>query len=451
MAFRALLFSKNASLADQLAPVLQEADIHADVCSDIFSAIEKGTKQPYACIIADWTDQPEAGFLFKRARESGLNRSAATIAVVDRDPTPDEEREHRLEFLIYRPITSDEAAAVLTKARQQMQMHSAAFATDAGAFIDRPEPESTTPEDPNLVETAANLPDALSPIVLPETAEAMHSFREESSESDRSRFSSALRLIAASLLLCGAGYFVWAAAPTFHYLATSKEGAFHILRDSVSALFNSARSVRQPVTIQVPPDPYYTRTPPNPSSPSEPVGVISAGIDISDGGRRLHPAYDFPLQEPELHVDPVQTRPKRAPLPESLRTSAPITPPPSMTVTPGQIMPVSAPPPVSPIPSQSGDSIRLTEGMARALAVHTVDPVYPPEARAQRLQGSVVLQAVIGRDGSVQDLKLLRGYFVLGKAAIAAVKQWRFRPSTINGRPVEAQTVITVNFIYSAS
>jgi periplasmic protein TonB len=55
---------------------------------------------------------------------------------------------------------------------------------------------------------------------------------------------------------------------------------------------------------------------------------------------------------------------------------------------------------------------------------------------------------VIGRDGSVQDLKLVRGYFVLGRAAIAAVKQWRFRPYTLNGRPVQAQTVITFNFSY---
>lgn len=450
MAFRALLFSKSPDLVNQLAPVLEEANIHAEVCSDIFSAIEKGTKQPYACVIADWMDQPEAGFLLKRARESSFNRRAATIAIVDRDPTPDEEREHRLEFLIYRPITSDEAAAVLAKARQQMQLHSAAFATDATAFAERAESEGPQ-EDPNLLETAANLPDALSSTVLPEPAGETDTLSDESTDSGQSRFRSTLRLIAVSLLLFTAGYFVWAAAPTFRYLATSREGAIRILRDSVSAVFNSARSARKPIPIEVQPDPYYTRTPSNPTRQSEPVGVISAGIDLSDGGRRLRSAYDFPLPVPELPAEPIQSRPKRAPLPESLRSSAPITPPPSITVTPGQMMPVSAAPPVSPIPSQYGDSIRLSEEAARALAVHTVDPVYPMEARAQKLQGPVVLQAVIGKDGSVQDLKLVRGYFVLGKAAIAAVKQWRFRPSAINGRAVEAHTTITVNFTYSGS
>jgi protein TonB len=75
-----------------------------------------------------------------------------------------------------------------------------------------------------------------------------------------------------------------------------------------------------------------------------------------------------------------------------------------------------------------------------------VDPVYPPQAAAQKLQGPVVLQATIGRDGSVEDLKIVRGYFVLGRAAIAAVKQWRFQPYILNGRPAETQTVLTINF-----
>ena len=80
------------------------------------------------------------------------------------------------------------------------------------------------------------------------------------------------------------------------------------------------------------------------------------------------------------------------------------------------------------------------------MLVHSVDPVYPPEALPHKVQGPVVLQALIGRDGSVQDLKIVRGYFVLGRAAIAAVKQWRFQPYVLNGHPAEAQTVLTFNF-----
>lgn len=121
-----------------------------------------------------------------------------------------------------------------------------------------------------------------------------------------------------------------------------------------------------------------------------------------------------------------------------------------MTVNPAQMMPVSTPPPPASW-QQTGEPIQLSEPAARALMLQSVNPVYPPEALPQKLQGAVVLQVAIGRDGSVQELKLVRGYFVLAKAAIAAVKQWRFKPSVSGGHPVEAQTVITVNFGYPPS
>ena len=63
-----------------------------------------------------------------------------------------------------------------------------------------------------------------------------------------------------------------------------------------------------------------------------------------------------------------------------------------------------------------------------------------------KLRGPVVLQATIGRDGTVEDLKIVRGSFVLSKAAIAAVKQWRFQPYTVNGRAAQTQTFLTINF-----
>ena len=62
------------------------------------------------------------------------------------------------------------------------------------------------------------------------------------------------------------------------------------------------------------------------------------------------------------------------------------------------------------------------------------------------LQGPVVLQAWIGRDGSVRELKLVNGSFLLAKAAVSAVKQWRYRPYVRNGVAVEAETYVTVNF-----
>jgi len=80
--------------------------------------------------------------------------------------------------------------------------------------------------------------------------------------------------------------------------------------------------------------------------------------------------------------------------------------------------------------------------------IHRVEPQYPQQALAQRLEGPVVLQAWIARDGSVRDLKLVKGYFVLGRAAVDAVKQWRFKPYSPYGKAMDFQTVLTVNFKY---
>jgi protein TonB len=73
-------------------------------------------------------------------------------------------------------------------------------------------------------------------------------------------------------------------------------------------------------------------------------------------------------------------------------------------------------------------------------------PSYPEQAVKAGLQGPVTLQAWIGRDGTIQDLKLVRGSFLLGQAAYRAVKQWRYQPYLINGRAVEAETFVTVDF-----
>ena len=92
------------------------------------------------------------------------------------------------------------------------------------------------------------------------------------------------------------------------------------------------------------------------------------------------------------------------------------------------------------------EPVALSEELSRRLLLQKVLPSYPEQAVKARVQGPVVLQAWIGRDGTIQDLKLVRGSLLLGKAAYRAVKQWRYQPYLINGRAVEAETFVTVDF-----
>ena len=95
--------------------------------------------------------------------------------------------------------------------------------------------------------------------------------------------------------------------------------------------------------------------------------------------------------------------------------------------------------------------MRIASRIAEANLIHDVPPQYPTEAGRARIEGTVVLMAVIGKDGTVQDVRVESGLPMLAQAAIDAVKQWRYKPYLIDGQPVEVDSRITINFTLSAS
>lgn len=93
--------------------------------------------------------------------------------------------------------------------------------------------------------------------------------------------------------------------------------------------------------------------------------------------------------------------------------------------------------------------VRVPARVAEANLVYDIAPKYPPEAGQARIEGTVVLLAVIRKDGTVEDVRVESGLPVLAQAAIEAVKQWRYRPYLLNGEPVEINSQITINFTLS--
>ncbi len=92
------------------------------------------------------------------------------------------------------------------------------------------------------------------------------------------------------------------------------------------------------------------------------------------------------------------------------------------------------------------EPVKLTESVVRGLLAQLVDPAYPDGGKASGQRGTVVLQVLIGRDGSVQDAMFMQGSLMFARAAIDGVKQWKFKPYSLNGRPVAVQSLITLNF-----
>jgi TonB family protein len=88
----------------------------------------------------------------------------------------------------------------------------------------------------------------------------------------------------------------------------------------------------------------------------------------------------------------------------------------------------------------------ISQGMTGGILDHRVNPVYPPGALAMKLEGQVVLAAVVTKTGEVRDVRLVKGSPILARAAMDAVKQWHYKPYRLNGEPLESQTEITVQF-----
>lgn len=100
--------------------------------------------------------------------------------------------------------------------------------------------------------------------------------------------------------------------------------------------------------------------------------------------------------------------------------------------------------------ANAGNRVQLSPQTAQSVSV-SVPPNYPLLARQMKVQGAVNLQALISRDGTIQELQILSGPGILANAAREAVKQWHFKPYLQNGQPVETQARITVNFTISTN
>jgi protein TonB len=107
---------------------------------------------------------------------------------------------------------------------------------------------------------------------------------------------------------------------------------------------------------------------------------------------------------------------------------------------------VAAAPPKKVEAPKQVQRIKVGGQVQEARLISQPKPAYPPLARSTRIQGPVVMSAVISKEGTIEELKLISGHPLLAPAAMAAVKQWRYKPLMLNDEAVEVETTITVNF-----
>jgi TonB family protein len=193
-----------------------------------------------------------------------------------------------------------------------------------------------------------------------------------------------------------------------------------------------------------------TSVPPK-SAPSKPeAGVVSRSTTSKTGdvlknaaaiqrvGSDAHPASGTQV------APPLTSQASSAPSPQNAE-APPNEPPPTV-----EIAASTEPDLISGMGAGTGTmpalGARVSQGITQGALVHQVQPAYPSQAWAQRIAGSVVLDATIGANGSVRKLDLISGAPLLATAAKEAVRQWKYSPALLNGSPIEVQKRITVVF-----
>lgn len=175
------------------------------------------------------------------------------------------------------------------------------------------------------------------------------------------------------------------------------------------------------VFAMAPPPPIAVAVPPPPAA-SVPVAVNAEPVNVNAA----------PLEAPTgISVEPDVMLPAAPALELPARDSTAV----SLAAPPAQLTP---PPSTRPVP--------VGGAVGEPRKTHHVAPVYPPVARAARRSGMVILEATIGRDGSVREARVLRSDPMFDTAALDAVKQWRYTTPTLNNVPIDVTMTVTVRF-----
>jgi protein TonB len=470
-----LLFSSDEKASRALTQAFRELEFEVEVCPEIFSAVEKITGRSFDVVVSDWNEGLEAAFLLKTSRELKVNQAAFAIAIAYPEAAK-AAREAGADLILSRPIVAQDVKyALLTcdpfLAHMKTWLPRLGFSPHEEPGPKRPEPKPVPgpatsvaqPARPNLPWPSPPAPPSVkasAPVVPAESIfdeDLLYRSRVQTTFQAREpSFSSAAALrrktpsrvlptMAIAIAFLSVGYVfsepLRGQGPTTGRVAQICDRVL----ERTQAWLRPSDERKTMAAARAPEEQMAENDSPPPTPSRRGAGHISV-TEVKDpfATDAAAPAPDPPptrrvqvqplrieTQHPEPQATPHAAAP---PLPDSLRAP----------VQNATMRSVAAR--ITPSLLAALEPVALSEDFSRRLLLQKVLPHYPEQAIRARLQGPVVLQAWIGRDGTIQELKLIRGSLLLGQAAYQAVKQWRYQPYLVNGRAVEAQTLVTVDF-----
>jgi TonB family protein len=458
MSPRSLLFSSDQETSRRLSQALNELEFNAESCPEIFAALKTLTSRSFAIIIVDWDEGLEASFLLKTARELHSNREAFVI-VIGRSEASAALRQAGADLVLSKPIIPERVRHALLSnddflARMKVWLSQQVRPTTPSGVGREPWPTSGTLEHPSPSPAPASSGDAAAhelladltfatlenglvrKSVLEKLLKATLSARPSSPSKAGSRRNAFLRRTTIGVVFFAVGYvfsqplskagisvvqaYHGTLQSTRHWLARSPDAAASELAqaDSGNPKRDSAMKIR---VIPVRHEEAWRGEPIEPPSAKTAEAAKTTEQDVQAASQK----------DPE--PAPAAASPVR--IPESLDSPFP-------GVAPVRDVATNA----GPGFLNAVEPVSIPEYLSEKLLLDKVEPSYPEQALHSGLQGPVVLEAWIGRDGRIRNLKLIRGSLLLGQAAFEAVKRWRYKPYMLNGQAVEAQTLVTVDF-----
>ncbi len=461
-----LLFSSDEETSRRVSQVLKELELEVQHCPEIFAAVERLTSQSFDVIVADWDEGLEAAFLLKTSRELKSNSGAFTIAIANSDASA-AARQVGANLVLSKPLVPDKAKyALLTcdefLCHMKTWLPKLAFPDPDGSPTRAVESKSwpapdrekraaeslpARPAQPSPAMRGAALKGYM-PVIPAVRIFEDDLFRGSGMQSIPELEKSSRRELPEIELRKGHRTFLHRVALGVAFLsfayAISEPLRSEAVATSVAKICGRALEKTQAWLR----DSDYHKTPEpavvagNASASSARSGMGSTYIRVTPVLHSSPPSEARPTiaqpGSPQAATKPqhvqIQAATTGAQIPESLKM-------PSSGVTVRSVAAKLAPSLLAAL-----EPVDLPEDLSAKLLLQKVQPSYPEQALRAGLQGPVVLQAWIGRDGTIRDVKLIRGSLLLGQAAYKAVKQWRFQPYLLNGRAVEAQTYVTVDF-----
>jgi TonB family protein len=491
MSPKALIFSSDQETSRLVDQALHEFGFEAELCIEIFAAVERLTSHGFDVIAAVWDDGVEASFLLKTACELKANAEAFTV-VMAKPELAAAARHSGADLVLNKPMLPGQARqsflgsqefAAKFNSQQIVAVSEPTQAANPYNQLVSPSPPSPKIEAPVLssfLKTRQILPPSPTPKAelvtsleddLVPLGEHLNSApRAISVSGEQFRRSSIQSLFSSTPQLAsrkpgikldlkkfwrGSVYGFSILAVGILLYGPMRSGAF----STHAKLFWKATSETVHSTLTVAskrPQPVMAEAPPllfNPSYLSDHVERISVD-SISKSSDSMPPQVSMAYNQ----ARPLEALAQIEPLPLMPQLQATFTPlqpspkvlyesvPQSLRIAPQVVSVRDSGLKPSPSLISIMEPVKVEEEVAERLVLRKVTPVYPDQALRSGMQGTVVLQALISREGMVEDLKLMGGSLILGEAAVQAVRQWHYQPYFINGRPVETQTQVTVEF-----